>query len=243
LALRTSHRYEILATDRVDQSEAREILRQILEALRVMHRMGRVHRDLKLENVVVDLDLLSPVPHTHRCQEFSIMDSQSTNWSSSAASTMVPDDSPPRSPPSTGSAKIIDFDTVSDWEPTSPASKNVLGTDGYIAPEAYDGCYSPASDIYSVGVMMYALLTQSFPFRSNIFDDKAGENWVGSPAMKRVKERVKSTKVNFDRRPFDSCRDALELCSQMLAVDARMRPSALEALSHRWFRTPAEGCA
>jgi hypothetical protein len=28
---------------------------------------------------------------------------------------------------------------VEDWEPTSPKAKDVLGTDGYIAPEAYLG--------------------------------------------------------------------------------------------------------
>lgn len=28
---------------------------------------------------------------------------------------------------------------VEDWEPSSPKAKDVLGTDGYIAPEAYLG--------------------------------------------------------------------------------------------------------
>ena len=38
------------------------------------------------------------------------------------------------------------------WEPDSPKSKAVVGTAGYIAPEAYlgDGC--PKSDAFSAGV-------------------------------------------------------------------------------------------
>merc|ERR1712178_215794 len=95
--------------------------------------------------------------------------------------------------------KLIDFDTVQDWEPTSPKSRDVLGTDGYIAPEAYGGEYSPASDIYCVGVIMYKLLTRKFPSRADIFDDQPGENWVGSPAMKRIRERLKTEKMAFSR--------------------------------------------
>merc|ERR1719436_2017414 len=98
-------------------------------------------------------------------------------------------------PTSPVSAKIIDFDTVQDWEPSSPKAKDVLGTDGYIAPEAYAGDYSPASDIYCVGVIMYKLLTRKFPSNPEIFDDKPGENWVGSPAMKRIRERLRTEKM------------------------------------------------
>merc|ERR1719163_554788 len=129
--------------------DTREVVRQILEALRVMHGTGRIHKDLKLENVMVDTTPASPT------------------------------------------AKIIDFDTVVDWEPTSPRSKHVLGTDGHIAPEAYSGDYSPASDIYAVGVVLFKLLTRKFPSKPELFDDKPGENYVGSPAMKRIKERLR----------------------------------------------------
>merc|ERR1719476_702942 len=109
--------------------------------------------------------------------------------------------SPRKVPPSPGSftssmaspgVKLIDFDTVQDWEPSSPKAREVLGTDGYIAPEAYSGEYSPASDVYCIGVIMYKLLTRRFPSNSEIFDDKPGENWVGSPAMKRIRERLRT---------------------------------------------------
>merc|ERR1719327_1440077 len=96
--------------------------------------------------------------------------------------TSVPG-TPSENPCSPAMAKLIDFDTVQDWEPMSPKAKDVLGTDGYIAPEAYGGEYSPASDVYAVGVIMYKLLTGRFPSRPDIFDDEPGENWVGSEAM------------------------------------------------------------
>ncbi|CAE7885348.1 CRK6, partial [Symbiodinium microadriaticum] len=86
--------------------------------------------------------------------------------------------------------KLIDFDTVEEWNSTGPKSKHVLGTDQYIAPEAYEGKYSPASDIFAVGVIAYKILTGSFPYNGRLFDDKPGENWVGSPKMKEIRQKL-----------------------------------------------------
>merc|ERR1719359_799002 len=141
------------------------------------------------------------------------------------------------SPTPSGSAspvevKLIDFDTVEGWEPSSPKAKDVSGTDGYIAPEAYLGEYSPASDVYAAGVMMYKLLTKAWPSPDKIFDDKPGENWVGSPQMKAIYHRLRKETIDFNRQPLDKHPEAADLCSKLLAFDATSRPSAAEALKH-----------
>lgn len=206
--------FEQMEDGRLSHVDAREVVRQTLDALKVMHASGRIHKDLKAENVMVDLPAAeSPKGRANRKER-------------------LVDGGDVQSP---ASVKLIDFDTVEDWEPTSPKAKDVLGTDGYIAPEAYLGDYSPASDIYSIGVVMYKLLTGRFPSREDIFDDKPGENWVGSPAMKRIHERLKMEKINFTRPPLDRCPEAAELCAKMLAFEATERPSAEEALKHAWF--------
>merc|ERR1740120_563541 len=135
-------------------------------------------------------------------------------------------------------AKLIDFDTVEDWEPTSPKAKEVLGTDGYIAPEAYLGEYSPASDVYAAGVVMYKVLAGEFPTRDEIFDDQPGENWVGSPSMQRIYKRLQTESINFTCAPFDRDVIAADLCARLLAFDAVDRPSVQEALQHAWFFSP-----
>jgi len=203
--------FEQCSKEKLRPVDAREVLRQVLQALQVMHGSGRIHKDLKLENVMVDLSPKTTSPLTARSHLSS----------------------PSRSP---ATSKIIDFDTVQDWEPSSPKSKDVLGTDGYIAPEAYDGEYSPASDIFGVGVMMYKLLTYKFPYRPDIFDDRPGENYVGSPAMKRIRGRLEQEKIDFNKAPLNRMPEATSLLIRMLALNPADRPSARDALAHQWFK-------
>ena len=59
--------------------------------------------------------------------------------------------------------KIIDFD-LSIVEENDFVAESVFGTTGYIAPESYDLCiYSKKSDIWSLGVVFYLLITNIFP--------------------------------------------------------------------------------
>eukprot|EP00927_Polykrikos_kofoidii_P066656 TRINITY_DN62211_c0_g1_i1.p1 TRINITY_DN62211_c0_g1~~TRINITY_DN62211_c0_g1_i1.p1 ORF type:complete len:354 (+),score=72.04 TRINITY_DN62211_c0_g1_i1:79-1140(+) len=214
--------FEQMAKKRISHLDAREICRQILEALKVMHSDGRIHKDLKVENVMVDL---SPK---------SAKSTGASRASGSRASRQSREEFPEPCSPAT--AKLIDFDTVQDWEPSSPKAKDVLGTDGYIAPEAYCGDYSPASDIYSAGVIMYKMLTGKFPSRSDLFDDQPGENWVGSPAMKRIRDRLKVQTMDFSLHPLNKSPEAQELVSRMLAFELHERPTAEECLNHAWFQ-------
>merc|ERR1712125_14885 len=190
-----------MGSARIPMVDSRALVRQILDGLLTLHKSGRIHKDIKLENVVADMD--SP--------------------------RKKGEDSPV-------AAKFIDFDTVQDWEPKSPRSKTILGTDGYIAPEAYDGNYSPASDVYCAGVIMYKLLTRRFPHKADLFDDKPGENKAGHPAMKRIQQRLLETKIDFGRPPLDKCPLAKDLVERMLAMESEKRPTSEEALDHPWFK-------
>jgi len=194
---------------KVTVDTSREILRQLLQSLVHLHSHNAVHKDLKLENVMID-GTLKAFNHA---------------------------------PDTPGSVKVIDFDTLEEWTPNSPTSKDVVGTDQYIAQEAYAGKYSPLSDIFATGVIAYRLLTGKFPFHDELFDDEAGENWVGSPKMAQIRRRLRVAKVDFSLAVFEENPEAADIIKHMLAYNELLRPTAAAALSHAWFNEGSIGTA
>lgn len=249
--------FEQVCQEKMQVADAREVIYQIVQALQGMHTVGRIHKDLKLENVMVDMNSTkepaSPVGRKSRRRSmggpiegldvidpFQMSNSKERLESNSSVSTAAnsADAESPKSPtsPTSPGVKLIDFDTVVDWGESTPKARDVLGSDGYIAPEAYGGLYSPASDIYQVGIIMYKLLTKKFPHDSSLFDDKPGENWVGSPAMKRIQERLKTAQIDFSRAPLPDLPLATDLLRKMLTYDHVQRPSASAVLEHEFFK-------
>jgi len=205
--------FETLAQERPTVDHAREIIQQLLRAMAHLHAEGAVHKDLKLENVMVDCADLSPKSRRKPSINSDLSDLGLTPTS----------------------VKVIDFDTVDQWAPNSPVGREVVGTDQYIAQEAYAGKYSPLSDVFAVGVIAYRLLCGRFPFHAELFDDEPGENWVGSPKMDEIRSKLQTAKVDFSHKVFRLNPDATDLLSRMLSHRENQRPSAAAALQHPWF--------
>jgi serine/threonine protein kinase len=223
--------------------EVKEVMRQLLTALTELHGQGLIHKDLKLENVMIErcgmYSDFQPTGGKDACvesheNERQLQSHENERLARHHLTKSATEPSLHSSTPLT--VKLIDFDTVEEYTPkTALRSQDVLGTDQYIAQEAYDGNYSPASDIFAAGVIAYRLLTNRFPFKRDIFDDKVGENWVGSPKMLSIRDKVRHAKINWDYHIFETEPQARDLLQRMLAVEETHRPSAEAALAHVWL--------
>jgi len=145
----------------LDDRRVAIILSQVLAALAVAHDQGIVHRDLKPENIMV--------------LEGTTDDGEPMDL-----------------------VKVCDFGIAtiagaSDEDPSAPkltAKGLVMGTPDYMSPEQARGEKLDArSDLYSVGVILYHLLTGRTPF--------AAENAIGI-ALKHVTEPVTPPSATTD---------------------------------------------
>lgn len=127
-----------------------------------------------------------------------------------------------------GVVKVLDFGLVTRLFASDPGlSDPLIGTPAYMAPELCAGLSaSPASDWYSVGVMLYLVLTGSLPFAGDL------------PSVVLAKQAL-------DVRPpselTDVPRDLEEICLALLSKNPVERPDAtalLQALGDKRRATP-----
>jgi serine/threonine protein kinase len=71
-----------------------------------------------------------------------------------------------------GTAKVLDFGIAKLTSASTVTRDKIVGTPEYISPEQARGDpVRPASDVYSLGIVLYEMLTGSVPFRRPRVDD------------------------------------------------------------------------
>jgi beta-lactam-binding protein with PASTA domain len=125
----------IRRSGRLAGGEAVAIALELLAAVDFAHANNVVHRDIKSQNILIDL---------------------------------------------AGKVKVTDFGIARAGDSSMTEAGSILGTAQYLAPEQARGeAVDERSDLYSVGVVLYEMLTGSVPFR--------GDSAV-SVALKHVNE-------------------------------------------------------
>lgn len=103
----------------------------------------------------------------------------------------------------------------------------MYGTAYYIAPEVLEGKYTELCDIWSIGVILYIMLSGKPPFN--------GKN--DREILKHVKESNYSLKGDvWDRRSEQS----KQIIRQLMCKDVTKRLTAKAALEHPWLKNKAD---
>ncbi|KAI4340523.1 hypothetical protein MLD38_025350 [Melastoma candidum] len=105
--------------------------------------------------------------------------------------------------------------------------KDIVGSAYYIAPEVLKRRYGPEADIWSVGVMLYILLSGVPPFWAE------SENGIFNAILRGH--------VDFSSDPWPSISPgAKDLVKKMLNSDPKQRLTAFQVLNHPWIKEDGE---
>ena len=124
-----------------------------------------------------------------------------------------------------GDLKLIDFGLSKQVK--NKKMKTIVGTPYYIAPEVLQGKYGLKCDIWSLGVIMYILLSGYLPF--------GGDN------AKDIFQKVTNGIYTFDQKEWKKVSpEGIDLIKNMIQVDTKKRYSAEQCLKHKWFTVASE---
>ena len=161
--------------NKLTEKSARYIFRQLINGLEYIHSQNIIHRDIKLDNLLLDIH---------------------------------------------NNIKICDFGVGKFVKNRKEILYDQCGTPAYIAPDILknSGYEGPPVDIWSAGVVLYAMLSGMVPFKAH--------------DMNKLHELI----LNGDYESLENVsKEAMSMIRSILETDCKKRLSAQEILNHPWM--------
>jgi len=163
------------------EESSRRLFQQICDGVCFLHSRNYVHRDLKLENILVESE--------------------------------------------TGDAKIIDFGFALILRSSDQRLRVFCGTPSYMAPELvmnqeYSGF---CTDMWALGVVSFGMLAGRLPFEGQ--------------TESQLYAKIRRGQFRFPEGVSELARRVV--CG-ILRIDATARPTAAQALQHRWVTSEVD---
>jgi len=119
--------------------------------------------------------------------------------------------------------KIADFGLSKDFSDSNQMT-TCCGSPSYVAPEVLQqGVYNNSCDIWSIGVILYVLLSGFLPF--------FGET------QEELFDKILTGSYSFANKVWDEISPtAKDLVTKMLTLNEEDRPTAKQCLEHPWFK-------
>uniref|UniRef100_A0A0G4I6M8 non-specific serine/threonine protein kinase n=1 Tax=Chromera velia CCMP2878 TaxID=1169474 RepID=A0A0G4I6M8_9ALVE len=122
--------------------------------------------------------------------------------------------------------KLIDFGFSRIFNPGVPMTA-MHGTVYYVSPEVLEGCYNEECDIWSIGVIVYMLLSGSPPFNGS--------------SDHEILTKIRKGEFSFEGPRWEGISEtAKDFIRTLLKPVPEERPKAEEAAKHRWIQEGEE---
>ncbi|CAD8062120.1 unnamed protein product [Paramecium sonneborni] len=123
-----------------------------------------------------------------------------------------------------GEPKLIDFGLANKFDTSHiKRLKSFAGTPMYMAPEIIKGSYDEKCDIWSLGVLLFTLLSGHLPFHG---DTKA-----------QLYDNIQKSSISFNSQVWTKIsNEAKDLIKKMLQKQPGMRPNSKDLIKHAWFK-------
>lgn len=124
--------------------------------------------------------------------------------------------------------KAIDFGCSQSFQGARRLTKRT-GTPVYMAPEIFLRDYSAEADLWSLGVMLYQLLSRRFPFWET-------EGGCKATSIEEVQKAVLDNDIQYNYGAWLQCSDeGLDFIQRCLERDFQSRITVAQALEHPWI--------